>query len=51
MLSRLFILGENENYRRKVNSFIIASDKGTLSNKDGTLKKFEGCIDLCAENM
>ena len=50
-LARLFILGDNEKYSKKVNAFIIASDKGTLSNKDGTLKKFEACIDLCAELM
>lgn len=51
MLARLFILGDNENYRKKVNAFIMASNKDTLSNKDGTLKKFEACIDLCAELM
>lgn len=51
MLARLFILGDNEHYNKKVNSFIMASNKDTLSNKDGTLKKFEACIDVCAEHM
>lgn len=51
MLAKRFIIGDNEQYKKKVNSFIMSSSKDTLSNKDGTLKKFEACIDLCAENM
>lgn len=51
MLGKCFIVGENENYKRKVNAFILAAEKGTLSDKDGTLKKFEACADLNAELM
>lgn len=51
MLAKDFIIGDNEHYRKKVNAFIMASNKDTLSNKDGTLKKFEACIDLNAELM
>lgn len=51
MLGKDFIVGENENYNKKVNAFILAAEKGTLSDKDGTLKKFEACADLNAELM
>ena len=51
ILGKDFIVGENENYNEKVNAFILASSKGTLSDKDGTLKKFEACVDLNAELM
>lgn len=51
MLGKDFIVGENENYNKKVNAFILAAEKGTLSDKDGTLKKFEACADLNAGLM
>lgn len=51
MLAKDFIIGDNAYYKKRVNAFIMASNKDTLSNKDGTLKKFEACIDLNAELM
>lgn len=51
MLAKDFIIGENEKYCEKINAFILAAEKGTLTNKDGTLKKFEACIDLNARLM
>lgn len=51
MLGKCFIIGESRDYNKKVNAFILASEKGTLSDKDGTLKKFEACIDLNATLM
>ena len=49
MLARLFVCGDNEQTRSKVVALIYAALKETLT-KDGTLNKFEFCIDFCAKN-
>lgn len=48
-LARNFILGENENACKEVNSFAIANEKEYLV-KDGVLNKFLSIIDHVADN-
>ncbi len=48
MLARLFVCGDNEENKTNVRGVILAALKDTLT-KDGTLNKFEQCIDFCAE--
>lgn len=48
MLARLCICGDNEENRKNVVGMIMAYLKDTLT-KDGTLNKFEKCLDFCAE--
>lgn len=48
MLARLFICGDNEDTKSHVSGVIMAAAKETLT-RDGTLNKFEKCIDFCAE--
>lgn len=47
MLSRLFVCGDNEEARSHINAVIMAALKDTLT-KQGTLNKFEACIDHMA---
>ena len=47
-LARLFVCGDNEDTQKEVVGIIMAALKETLT-KDGTLNKFEGCLDFCAE--
>lgn len=47
-LARLFVVGDNEETQKDVSGIIMAALKETLT-KDGTLNKFEECIDFCAE--
>ncbi len=49
MLARLFICGDNEEANSRINSVIMAAMKDTLT-KQGTLNKFEACIDFMADN-
>ena len=48
-LARLFVVGDNINTQKDVTGIIMAALKETLT-KDGTLNKFESCIDFCAEH-
>lgn len=47
MLARLFVCGDNDQTNTNVISLMYAALKETLI-KDGTLNKFEACIDHCA---
>lgn len=47
-LARLFVCGDNEDTQKEVVGIIMAALKETLT-KDGTLNKFEGSLDFCAE--
>ena len=50
LLAKRFLLGESEEVRKKVVSYIIAFDKAKLIGGDQTLDKFQYDIDFCAEN-
>lgn len=49
MLARLFVCGNSAEEQDKIVGVILAATKEALI-KDGTLNKFETCIDLCAEH-
>ncbi len=49
MLARLFVCGDNEEAKSRINAVIMAAMKDTLT-KQGTLNKFEACIDHLADN-
>lgn len=50
LLAKRFLLGESEEVRKKVVSYIIAFDKAKLIGGDQTLDKFQYDIDFCTEN-
>jgi len=50
IMAHNLILGENEEVRRRVTTILTAYQKEYLSDKDGTLSKFEPMIDFVAEN-
>lgn len=50
IMAHNLILGENEEVKRRVTTILTAYQKEYLSDKDGTLSKFEPMIDFVAEN-
>lgn len=50
MMAKNLILGESQEVNRRVTSILTAHQKEYLSDKDGTLSKFEPMIDFVAEN-
>ena len=50
MMSHNLILGENEEVNKRVTTILTAYKKEYLSDKDGTLSKFEPMIDFVATN-
>ena len=50
MMAKNFILGENNEVKKRVTSILTAHQKEYLSNKDGTLSKFEPMINFASEN-
>ncbi len=50
IMAHNLILGENEAVKRRVTTILTAYQKEYLSDKDGTLSKFEPMIDFIAEN-
>ena len=48
MLARQFLCGDNSYTKKEVVGVILAALKDTLV-KDGTLNKFEACLNFCAE--
>lgn len=50
MMAKNLILGESQEVSRRVTSILTAHQKEYLSDKDGTLSKFEPMIDFVAEN-
>lgn len=51
MMSHNLILGENQEVRKRVTTILTAYQKEFLSDKDGTLSKFEPMINFVSENM
>lgn len=49
MMAKNLILGESQEVNRRVTSILTAHQKEYLSDKDGTLSKFEPMIDFIAE--
>jgi len=50
MMAKNLILGENEEVKKRVTSILTAHQKEYLSDKDGTLSKFEPMINFVSEN-
>lgn len=50
MMAKNLILGENNEVKKRVTSILTAHQKEYLSDKDGTLSKFEPMINFVSEN-